>query len=72
MTQNKTEGVVDEFLRERREEVEAENAEEAAYQSRPGGPMTAEQFDVRLNYLIEKTQQRQAARRTAQGQVQAA
>ena len=65
MTQNKTEGVVDELLRERREEVEAENAEEAAYRARPGGAMTAEQFDARLKHLTEKTLQRQAAKREA-------
>lgn len=43
-----TESVVEELIRERREEVAREDAEEATYQARPGGPMTREQFRARL------------------------
>lgn len=65
----KNEGVVEELLRERREEVACDNAEEAAYRARPGGPMTRSQFRARLQRIearhatatIAPEMQRQAA-----------
>jgi hypothetical protein len=45
------EGVVEELLRERREEVARDNAEEATYRARPGGPMTRTQFRARLQSI---------------------
>ncbi len=59
-----SESAVEELIRERREEVARGDAEEAAYQARPGGPMTREQFRARLAAIearYEQSQQRRAA-----------
>ncbi len=65
------EGVVEELLRERREEVALDNAEEAAYRARPGGPMTRAQFRARLARIEARHDQRQESH-TSELQRQAA
>lgn len=53
------EGVVDELLRERREEAQRDA------EAHSGPSMTTEQFRARLKIRGERTLQRQAARRAA-------
>ena len=60
--QNQTESVVEELLRERREEVAREDAEEAAYRARPGGPVTREQLRAKLAAMEARQAQRRAQR----------
>lgn len=55
------EGVVNEFLRERREEAGHDNAQHPLTMSR-------EQFEARLEMLRERTLKRQAERRAAKPQ----
>jgi hypothetical protein len=67
MTQHQTESVVDEFLRERREEVEAERVyDEAARRLAP--VETGEQFTARLEAQTARVLARQAAKRREKAQ----
>jgi hypothetical protein len=61
------EGVVDELLRERREEVEAEAShdEEARRLSNMPPDMTVDEFQARLERRVQRVLAAQAARRQA-------